>query len=698
VRSLAAFEKSEFADDWRDLMRLYLIRRTRSFIQDNYAMTDPITGRKYLEINDGTRSYFPTRIPRTIKFHLDEQGTDDPYARLYSDTVVGTIDALHLPRYGLGNYIAANPKQKPTSAENQQLASLSRAGKRLMGFCRTNLFKRLESSGRAFIQSLERHILRNYIYLYAIEQDLEIPIGTQDIEMLDTRIEDEDNEAALPEMTEEEEETTLTFTHVPSTSLQTEDDYRQRAAQVYAEYTSRYQHRYKWLRPSLFQPHLKRALLEDSRNLLTILSQFGTWDPTKDTKLEALVDLLTKTYPNDKVLVFTQFADTVRYLASQLQARGIQAIEGVTGDSSNPTALAWRFSPVSNEKRAVISSADELRVLVATDILSEGQNLQDAYIVVNYDLPWAIVRLIQRAGRVDRIGQRSDTILCYSFLPAEGVEQVIRLRARVRQRLHENAEVVGTDEAFFEDESDKQTILNLYNEKAGILDGDADTEVDLASYAYQIWKNATDTNPKLKSAIENLPNVVFSTRAHVGTVTAPQGVLVYMRTAEENDALAWIDQDGQSVTQSQLAILRAAECSLDTPAIARPSNQHDLVRLGVEHITEEEKSVGGQLGRPSGARYKTYQRLKQYADSIKGTLFESSDLLKAIDDIYRYPLQETAISTLNRQLKSGISDEALKDLVIALRADDRLCRIQEEEQQREPHIICSLGLFDPRGE
>ena len=78
------------------------------------------------------------------------------------------------------------------------------------------------------------------------------------------------------------------------------------------------------------------------------------------------------------------------------------------------------------------------------------------------------------------------------------MERIIRLRARVRQRLDENAEVVGTDEAFFEDDRDDQTIVNLYNEKAGILDGDDDGEVDLASYAYQIWKNAVTADPSLQ--------------------------------------------------------------------------------------------------------------------------------------------------------------------------------------------------------
>ena len=191
-----------------------------------------------------------------------------------------------------------------------------------------------------------------------------------------------------------------------------------------------------------------------------------------------------------------------------------------------------------------MTHSDELRVLVTTDVLSEGQNLQDCAIVVNYDLPWAIIRLIQRAGRVDRIGQQERDILCYSFLPTDGVERLLHLRDRVRTRLRQNAEVVGTDEAFFEDE-DKQAILDLYNEKAGILDGDDETDVDLSSYAYQIWKNATAADPPLKQTIEDLPPVVYSSRAYTPTTERPEGVLVYLRTAQRNDALAWMDRDGQ---------------------------------------------------------------------------------------------------------------------------------------------------------
>ncbi len=701
MRSLAAFEKSEHTDDWRELMRLFLVRRTRSFIQENYAETDPENGRKFLTFSDGTRSYFPMRSPKTIKFPIDDSDPSDQYAKLYGPEVVNAINSLKLPRYGLGNYVKASPKKPPTTSEEIILQDLSRAGKRLMGFCRTNLFKRLESSGQAFILSINRHILRNYIVLNAIEKNLPLPIGTQDSGLLDNRLWDEDVDATsvVTGLFNDENDSEDTDARENHDALETEDDYKAHAEKIYNIYTSAYKSRFKWLRPSLFSKGLAKDLADDAHSFLSILNDCGAWDSKQDAKLEALFKLIENKHPNEKLLIFSQFADTVRYLEEQLSRKQVSKLSGVTGDAKNPTALAWRFSPVSNEKRASISPEDELRVLIATDVLSEGQNLQDCHIVVNYDLPWAIIRLIQRAGRVDRIGQIAENILCYSFLPAEGVERIIRLRARVRQRLQENAEVVGTDEAFFEDDRNDQAVVDLYNEMAGILDGEDDTEVDLASYAYQIWKNATDLDPKLKKIIPAMPSVVYSTRAFMPDSTKPEGALVYMRTGEGNDALAWINPNGKSVTESQFEILKAAKCSPDTDAIPRHENHHELVTKGVELLIEEERQVGGQLGRPSGARFRTYERLKDYAREIEGTLFESRDLLRAISDIYRYPLRQAAIDTLNRQLRSGISNIALAELVIALRDEDRLCIIHDDtEQAYEPKIICSMGLKASNGE
>jgi superfamily II DNA or RNA helicase len=704
IRSLTAFEKSDHPDDWRELMRHYLVRRTRSFIQTNYALHDKENGRTYLEFHDGTRSYFPVRVPRTVKFAIGEEGHADPYALLYSEDAVKTISDLCLPRYGMASYIAT--KAKATDTEKLLLRGLSRGGKRLTGFCRTNLFKRLESGGAAFLQSITRHILRNHVFLYAIENGFDLPIGTQSAELLDTQSNDEDDEIVLPGTLDEDDASTEGMTVIDEagtsaepTSIYSETSFKKQAAAVYEQYSTQFRKRFKWIKPTLFNANLKKDLRQDTKTLQNLLKQDGLWQAQYDQKLSALIDLLTQRHPDEKILIFTQFADTVRYLTEQLKAYGITAIEGVTGTSENPTEYAWRFSPLSNNRLNQIPPERELRVLVATDVLSEGQNLQDAAIVVNYDLPWAIIRLIQRAGRIDRIGQRSESIYCYSFLPAEGVEKLIRLRERVRTRLRENAEVVGTDEAFFEDDDlNDQAIIDLYNEKAGILDGDADSEIDLASQAYQIWKNATDADPRLKPIIEKLPNVVFSTRAHQATALAPEGVLVYMRTPEGNDSLAWINRQGESVTQSQLAILRAATCDALTPSLLRPAEQHDLVRRGVEHIIEEEThGAVGQLGSRSGARLRTYQRLIHFVEASKNSLFPAPpELHKAIDEIYRYPLQESTRDTLNRQLRAGINDDDLANLVIALRDANRWCHVQEEsEQAEEPQIICSLGLFAP---
>lgn len=704
LTTLAAFEKSEHPDDWRELMRLFLVRRTRSFIKNNYGTLDPENDRVYLTMQDGQRSYFPDRVPKTLRFSIDEHNPADQYARLYSDRVVDTVNGLNLPRYGLGNYIADQPEQKPGPAEQKKLDDLGHAGKRLMGFCRTNLFKRLESSGHAFLLSLERHVLRNYVFLYALEHGLPLPLGTQGAELLDARINDQDEDDQDTNewfdlgdgvRNEDEGEQIVNIADLQDLQIQPGSSaFMERARAIYLQYQDQLNGRFQWIRSDLFSEDLEKDLRSDAKAILDILDFCGAWQPEQDTKLAELENLLLHTHRTEKVIIFTQFADSVRYLETQLKARGLHKMQGVTGDAQNPTELAWQFSPRSNEKADKIAPESELRVLIATDVLSEGQNLQDCAIVVNYDLPWAIIRLIQRAGRVDRIGQTSQEIYCYSFLPADGVERILRLRDRVRNRLQQNGEVVGSDEAFFEDDRNDQTLVNLYNEKSGILDGEDDQDVDLASYAYQIWKNATDANPALTKQIMNMPDVVYSAKAHPASLAHPQGVLVYMRSALGNDALAWLDSNGSRVSESQYEILQAAACSLETPAVERADNHHEVVGKAIDMMIENAASLtGGQLGRPSGARFKSYERLKRYANLMRGTLFDTPALQSVIDDIYQYPLKETAKDTINRQIKAGVSDEELANLAINLRSENMLCIVPDETApQEEPKVICSLGL------
>lgn len=571
-----------------------------------------------------------------------------------------------------------------------------------MGFCRTNLFKRLESSGKVFLQSLERHILRNYIFLYAIENNLPLPIGTQDAAMLDTDISDVDvDEISTTLGLLETDDDTSVPTVGELVEQWSEVEFRRRAEQVYKIYAEKYQRRFQWLRSGLFQKKLATHLEKDALSLLEVIQDCGDWNAAEDVKLNHLVELIQQVHPHEKIIIFTQFADTVGYLERELKARGVRAVAGVTGNSADPTDIAHRFSPVSNKRQ--IEPGDELRVIIATDVLSEGQNLQDCAIVVNYDLPWAIIRLIQRAGRVDRIGQQAERILCYTFLPADGVERIIHLRKRVRQRLTENAEVVGTDEAFFEDDAE-QALLNLYHEQAGILDDDEDDEVDLASYAYQIWQNAIKENPELERIIPQITPVSFSARRHIPHPLEPEGVLVYLRTDDGQDILARVDAQGEIISESQFEILSAARCGPEEPALPRAAYHHEAVQSAIREIIEAQRKspTGGQLGRPSGARFRTYERLKDFAASQRGMLFEGEyearGLYKAIDEIYRYPLRQTAVDTLNRQLKAGITDEGLAELVIGLREDGRLSIISDGIGGfREPHIVCSLGLFPGEG-
>lgn len=676
IRSIRAFEKSHYADDWRELMRLYLVRRTRSFIKANYASTDRANGRKYLTFSNGEKSYFPDRLPKKVEYTFNPKDKKDPYARLYSDSIVDILDALDLPRYGLANYIDSKTDLKTTQTEQEIMANLSRAGKRLKGFCRTNLFKRLESSGYSFLLSISRHILRNFVFTYAIEKHLPIPIGQEIVDNLDDFIEDQDTD-------QDGEGNSISFIH-------SEAEFKKRAGQVYGLFAEKNKGHFQWIRSELFLPQLKKALLNDGRELLKILSVNQEWNPAEDRQLIALFHLVQNVHRKEKILVFTQFADTARYLCTQLEERGVPSIGCVTGDCEHPMEFARRFSPVSNEMPALKNSEQELRILISTDVLSEGQNLQDAHIVLNYDLPWAIIRLIQRAGRVDRIGQASDRILCYSFLPEQGIEKIIHLRGRLKERIQQNAEVVGSDETFFD--GDPINLRDLYNEKSGIFDEENDSEVDLASYAYQIWKNAVDEDPSLAKIVPNLPNVIYSTKASEPDAQK-DGVIVYTRTAEDNDVLAWLDSQGEMVTQSQLVILKAAECHPESEPLSKLPNHHALVQSAVNLIAGEELSAGNSLGTKRGVRYQVYMRLDRYLKENQGTLFVNEPLKKAVDDIFRHTLKEFARDTLSRQLKAGVSDESLSELVVSLRDDDKLCIADHQETfRRLPQIICSLGL------
>lgn len=668
--SISAFEKSYFADDWRDLMKLYLVRRTRTFIKKHYALTDSHTGRKYLKMRDGTLNYFPDRIPKTVKF---KTSPGDMFERLYCEQMVDWMGELALPRYGLQKYIDAEKSKDANSAEKQILENLSRAGKRMMGFCRSNFYKRMDSSGVAFLMSLYRHAVRNAMYLYAIKNGLDLPLRFG-AEIGDGVAEDEDASGA----------TTLKVTAEPS-------EYAQAGKDAYEQLIASAPASVKWISPSFFKKSLSTALKKDNATIMAMLGQCGEWKPDEDEKLNELQNIISKRHGDEKVLVFTQFSDTARYVGEQLKARGIDNLVQVDGDSDDVVDQVRRFSPVSNGCRPPLPLERQTRVLITTDILSEGQNLQDAHIVVNYDLPWAIIRLIQRAGRVDRIGQKSEKVYCYSFFPQEGINDVIRLRDRLNARINANAEAVGSDEVFFE--GNKQNLADIFNEKAGILDESEDEEVDLASQAFQVWESATKDNPELRDRIQGMADVVYATKP-AGDDSA--GVITYARTKSDNDVLVWLNASGGVESQSAGRIFRALACSADTPKLDPLENHHELVAKAISSISDsmQASATVGVLGSKSSTKYRVYAILKNRLAENLMPLFEQN-LKSAADQVYSYPMKESAKNALGKMLQKHLPVDDIIQTVLDLHRSNDLCIVPEAEDDASPHtarIICSMGL------
>lgn len=284
LSSIGAFEQSAQTDDWRDLMKLYLVRRTRTFIRRNYAEKDTETGRVYLEMQDGSRNYFPDRIPKKLTF---KTAPGDMFERLYNEESIEAMESLALPRYGLQNYIDETKIADASAAEKEVLKNLSRAGKRMTGFCMSGFYKRMDSSGIAFLLTLYRHIVRNAAYLYAVKNDLALPLNAG-IEIGDCYEEEEGAESIV-----------LTF----STDIKEyETKGRETYERIVAENPPEGQSGVHWISSRFFTRKLEKVLQKDNCTLLSIISRCSEWRPAQDEKLNALEELLMRKHSGEKVL------------------------------------------------------------------------------------------------------------------------------------------------------------------------------------------------------------------------------------------------------------------------------------------------------------------------------------------------------------------------------------------------------------
>ena len=333
----------------------------------------------------------------------------------------------------------------------------------------------------------------------------------------------------------------------------------------------------------------------------------GEWDHARRREaLGALSSLLTKTHP-DREGASSSPSSPTRSTTSDARAEapGHRATRRRHRRLGEPHELRLALQPgqqqqARHDRRPRRNSVS----LIATDVLSEGQNLQDCAIVVNYDLPWAIIRLVQRPAASTASARRPRRSSCYSFLPADGVERIIRLRARVRQRLRENAEVVGTDEAFFEDDGERQELSSTSTTRTPASSTARPTPRSISPPTpIQIWKNAIDAEPGASEDDPRLPPVVLLDEACARQATSAgrRARLSPHRRRQRRTCLGRRERRRASPNP-----VRDPEgCRAARPTrrrLPRLENHHELVAKAVEDDLPRKSTVGGSLAvRPAPA-------------------------------------------------------------------------------------------------
>lgn len=346
--------------------------------------------------------------------------------------------------------------------------------------------------------------------------------------------------------------------------------------------------------------------------------------PADDAKLQCLKDLIARKLQtpinpgNRKILIFTAFADTAGYLYDNLapllhKQFGLHSAKVTGGSSSCKStlsqyydfqALLTLFSPISKEKSVVLpKEAAEIDILIGTDCISEGQNLQDCDFLVNYDIHWNPVRIIQRFGRIDRIGSRNSQVQLVNFWPDISLDDYINLKERVESRMIiADVSATGDDNVLSAEANDlafrkaqlqrlQDEVIDLEDVKTGISITDLglnDFRMDLVNYVKA--NGSLDGAPKGMHAViaadreKGLPpGVIFVLR------NTDNGVNVNQQNRLHPYYLIYIDVHGEVVinhleVKNILDLLRSAckDRSVPIAALYEPFNRetHDGRRMG----------------------------------------------------------------------------------------------------------------------
>jgi len=340
--------------------------------------------------------------------------------------------------------------------------------------------------------------------------------------------------------------------------------------------------------------------LLDMGQLAQFLDELQDFSPTQDDKLQTLIHLL-QTDPllqTHKVLIFTEYVATARYLKRQLQAAGIGPLDEVDSLSKrNRSAVIRAFSPYYNESSSADlaeEGAQEIRVLISTDVLSEGLNLQDATCIINYDLHWNPVRLMQRIGRVDRrldsdveaqmiadhpeLAQVRGTVHLWNFLPPDELNRILTLYQRVTHKTLRISKTFGIEGRKLLTPEDDYDALREFNQ----AHEGTTTSTEEMHLTYQ---QLLQDHPDLAERLAHMPLRVFSGKempsaASSGRRPAGEGsravFFCYRLPAKDATTGQWDDQTGFTrwylydlttgdVKDDATRIFSLIQCQPDTP-------------------------------------------------------------------------------------------------------------------------------------
>jgi hypothetical protein len=661
----------------QDLLVHILIRRTRKHILRWYGYGGD-TAQALRELSDikvrpyltgekkayvmvaGRHQYFPTRELETLRYSIE-----DTYAGLY-DRIRRYLgrpggekyepkpgQELTYARYGLWNYVLPQMQKTPVYRD------LHRAGINLRGLIRVMLFKRFESSVHAFRKTLERLEKIHGYFVDALDQGF-VPAG-QDAQKLLYESDAYDDEGLMDAL-------------------------------------ARTSERYKI---NDFDETLLRKHLEEDRKLLKKLLQLvEPITAEQDAKLQVLLTGLKNSIPKvrKKVLIFSQYADTAQYLYENINPGGNRSdVESIYGTEKSKARMAARFSPLSNP-HLEIKPAEEVSILVATDVMSEGLNLQDGDVVVNYDLHWNPVRLIQRFGRIDRIGTENEQVWGYNFLPEVALDKNLGLHEVLHRRIQEIHDTIGEDAAILdkEEQINEEAMFAIYEKRGGQLTMFEEEEGEFLdiSEAEELMRTLRASEPEEFKRIAVLRDGIRSARG----VFSGTGRYVFCQ-AGKYQQLIMTDIEGGTISRDIPIVLGRVKCSKTEPTAALPVDHNQAVMKVLKLFTEEvmhrraqqEHSISLSVAQSYVLRElrALYSRLDDEDTDLKAQVVK-------LEEAFKRPVTAAIRRQLNTLRRNGVIGNPLLRSLTDIYHDHGLHeqvyedrRHHEQEAEDLPRILCS---------